>query len=208
MQISNPFTIIDKNGIARATVDNHPVLQELLDEPAAKRLKFDDMSSPQPKAVAATTTTDNANILLQSPQPVTPQLSRDVSTPSSNSSAGSDTSKPNRRVRRRSPATPKSAPIVLDDEDDTVAAVTSEDERHYVLLGTGLDATQKKKLKKFAEKQQATIVDQFSSQVTHVITPIDKAGLARRTLKYAMGVVCGCWLISFDCTYQLIVMQL
>lgn len=62
-----------------------------------------------------------------------------------------------------------------------------------------MDAKQKKLLKLAARKLGARVAKKLSPQVTHVITNVDENRIARRTIKYASGIVCGCWIIGFEC---------
>lgn len=51
----------------------------------------------------------------------------------------------------------------------------------------------------FATLTGATVVTQWSSAVTHVITWTDEQGAAKRTLKYLLAMLEGKWIVRIDC---------
>lgn len=66
----------------------------------------------------------------------------------------------------------------------------------FVLLGTGLDAQKTRKLRRLASKHGGKVVSDFTSNVTHVVTP-DENHTARRTLKFMLGLLNGLWIVNF-----------
>ncbi|XP_031564381.1 BRCA1-associated RING domain protein 1-like [Actinia tenebrosa] len=66
-----------------------------------------------------------------------------------------------------------------------------------VLLYTGLSTEQKEKLELCASILGGKLVNEFSIDVTHIITSTSNSGLCRRTIKYLSGILCGKWIVSF-----------
>jgi hypothetical protein len=66
----------------------------------------------------------------------------------------------------------------------------------YVICGTILDARQKERLEAVGKKLGAKIANKMTSQVTHVVTPVNEQGIAKRTLKLCSGIICGSWVVS------------
>ncbi|KAL2652727.1 hypothetical protein R1flu_020855 [Riccia fluitans] len=68
----------------------------------------------------------------------------------------------------------------------------------WVLCGSGLDSGQKAQVASFASLVGATLVKDWSSAVTHVITGTDEQGAAKRTLKYLLAMLEGKWIVKID----------
>ncbi|BBM96708.1 BRCA1-associated RING domain protein 1 [Marchantia polymorpha subsp. ruderalis] len=68
----------------------------------------------------------------------------------------------------------------------------------WVLCGSGLDSKLKVQVASFATLTGATVVTQWSSAVTHVITWTDEQGAAKRTLKYLLAMLEGKWIVRID----------
>jgi len=66
------------------------------------------------------------------------------------------------------------------------------------IIHTGLDLKQKKVVEKCAKMLDAKVVEQFSDEVTHVVTAVDNDDLCSRTMKFLLGVITGKWIISYD----------
>ncbi|GFX17161.1 BRCA1-associated RING domain protein 1 [Trichonephila clavipes] len=67
-----------------------------------------------------------------------------------------------------------------------------------VILCSNLDEKQKEKLQKCAQLLKADIVDEFKSEVTHVITSCDNMGNCTRTMKILLGILTGKWVMNFQ----------
>ncbi|KAH8555257.1 hypothetical protein BGW37DRAFT_476442 [Umbelopsis sp. PMI_123] len=67
---------------------------------------------------------------------------------------------------------------------------------HYVVLGTHLPHSFSNEFKSIVQGLNGRIVDEFSQEVTHIVTTVDEKKLARRTLKYLQGIMCGKWIID------------
>ncbi|XP_061185474.1 BRCA1-associated RING domain protein 1-like [Saccostrea echinata] len=65
-------------------------------------------------------------------------------------------------------------------------------------LSTGLSRDQKITLQKCATKLQAKVTEDFSHEVTHIVTSCNKNGLCPRTMKYLQGVLTGRWIVNMD----------
>nr|XP_022310049.1 BRCA1-associated RING domain protein 1-like isoform X3 [Crassostrea virginica] len=65
-------------------------------------------------------------------------------------------------------------------------------------LSTGLSRDQKILLQKCASKLQARIAEDFSSEVTHIVSTCNSSGLCPRTMKYLRGVLTGRWIVSME----------
>ncbi|KAG6549133.1 hypothetical protein Mapa_009359 [Marchantia paleacea] len=68
----------------------------------------------------------------------------------------------------------------------------------WVLCGSGLDSQLKVQVASFATLTGATVVTQWTSAVTHVITGTDEQGAAKRTLKYLLAMLEGKWIVRMD----------
>ena len=73
-----------------------------------------------------------------------------------------------------------------------------------VLCGTALEKDQTKLLVEFAQKFGGKVVDEFTEEVTHVITKAFLNDsklwtLPGRPIKYFCGVLRGKWILSFEC---------
>ncbi|XP_033762661.1 BRCA1-associated RING domain protein 1-like [Pecten maximus] len=66
------------------------------------------------------------------------------------------------------------------------------------LLGTALNREQKIALQRCAALLNAKVVQDFSPEVTHVITSNNQDGQCPRTIKYLMAVLQGKWVINMD----------
>ncbi|XP_065897466.1 BRCA1-associated RING domain protein 1-like isoform X2 [Dysidea avara] len=66
-----------------------------------------------------------------------------------------------------------------------------------VLLGTSLKVSQKAQFVHASKKFNAKICDTFTTDVTHVVTPVDK-GCCPRTLKYLYAVAAAKWIVSYN----------
>jgi hypothetical protein len=42
-----------------------------------------------------------------------------------------------------------------------------------------------------------------STRITHVVVPANSKRLAPRTLKYLSALLIGCWIVTFDCMYDM-----
>ncbi|KAL9968227.1 hypothetical protein ACROYT_G026577 [Oculina patagonica] len=67
-----------------------------------------------------------------------------------------------------------------------------------ILLATGLNSEQKANLQKCAGILNASIVNEFSLSVTHVVTATSNKGVSPRTIKYLNGVLTGKWIVSYE----------
>ncbi|KAJ7389986.1 BRCA1-associated RING domain protein 1 [Desmophyllum pertusum] len=68
-----------------------------------------------------------------------------------------------------------------------------------VLLATGLSSEQKVNLQKCARILNASIVNEFSLSVTHIVTSTNnKKGVCPRTIKYLNGVLTGKWIVDYE----------
>ncbi|GFS66207.1 BRCA1-associated RING domain protein 1 [Trichonephila inaurata madagascariensis] len=67
-----------------------------------------------------------------------------------------------------------------------------------VILCSNIDEKQKEKLQKCAQMLKADIVDEFKSEVTHVITSCDNMGNCTRTMKILLGILTGKWVMNFQ----------
>ncbi|XP_062576629.1 BRCA1-associated RING domain protein 1-like, partial [Saccostrea cucullata] len=65
-------------------------------------------------------------------------------------------------------------------------------------VSTGLSRDQKITLQKCATKLQAKVTEDFSQEVTHIVTSCNKSGLCPRTMKYLQGVLTGRWIVNMD----------
>ena len=68
--------------------------------------------------------------------------------------------------------------------------------KNIVICGTNLDSTQKKLLDEACKYLGAKVVSDMSADVTHLVASIDEERLARRTIKYCIGVVRGLWIVG------------
>lgn len=73
-----------------------------------------------------------------------------------------------------------------------------ENSSKVVLLHTNLSEKQKEQLQKFTQMVKADIVDNFSQEVTHVITSCDNNGNSTRTMKVLLGILSGKWIMNFQ----------
>ncbi|XP_017651738.2 BRCA1-associated RING domain protein 1 isoform X1 [Nannospalax galili] len=67
--------------------------------------------------------------------------------------------------------------------------------RPLILTGSGLSSEQQKMLSKLATILKAKKCAEFDSTVTHVIVPDEEA---QSTLKCMLGILNGCWILTFD----------
>lgn len=74
---------------------------------------------------------------------------------------------------------------------------TSEIEE-VILLTTNLDKEEIKKLKSKIKKLKGKVVKEYTPKVTHIITTVNEDNIARRTLKYSIGIVSGKWIVNYD----------
>lgn len=72
---------------------------------------------------------------------------------------------------------------------------TSEIEE-IVILSTNLDKNEIKALKSNVKKLKGKVVKEYTSKVTHVITTVNEDNIARRTLKYSIGIISGKWIVN------------
>lgn len=72
-------------------------------------------------------------------------------------------------------------------------------------IGTGLKSSMLEHIKVTAKKNGGKLVNEFTDEVTHVVTVPDKDGATKRTIKYALGVLKGAWILSYDCKSFLLV---
>ncbi|XP_793413.3 BRCA1-associated RING domain protein 1 [Strongylocentrotus purpuratus] len=70
-------------------------------------------------------------------------------------------------------------------------------DRHVVLLGTGLKAREKMALQTCSDLLQGRVVDEFSPEVTHLVAACEEDGQCLRTMKYMQAVLAGRWVVSF-----------
>ncbi|KAL2622589.1 hypothetical protein R1flu_002794 [Riccia fluitans] len=83
-------------------------------------------------------------------------------------------------------------------EDNKSSKWASGLAQKWVLCGSGLDSEQKAQVASFASLVGATLVKDWSSAVTHVITGTDEQGAAKRTLKYLLAMLEGKWIVKID----------
>ncbi|KAL8567849.1 hypothetical protein ACOMHN_058971 [Nucella lapillus] len=74
----------------------------------------------------------------------------------------------------------------------------AEEFRPLCFLGTALSRDQRGLLQRCATKLHAKIVDDYCSEVTHVISSVNNSGQCPRTLKYLHAVLGGKWIVSMD----------
>lgn len=67
-----------------------------------------------------------------------------------------------------------------------------------VIIATSITEKEIKKLDKFAKKFNAKIVNEFSDEITHLVTLEAKPNLTTRTLKYLKSLLTHKWLLKFD----------
>jgi hypothetical protein len=58
-------------------------------------------------------------------------------------------------------------------------------------------------IKMTAKKNGGKLINEYSKEVTHVVTIPDKDGTTKRTIKYALGILNKAWIVSYDCKYFL-----
>ncbi|CAO3681408.1 unnamed protein product [Umbelopsis ramanniana] len=67
----------------------------------------------------------------------------------------------------------------------------------YVVMATHLPPSfTQTELNNIVHGLNGRVVDNFSQEVTHIVTTTDQKNLARRTLKYLQGIVCGIWIVD------------
>ncbi|KAI9285876.1 hypothetical protein BC943DRAFT_35029 [Umbelopsis sp. AD052] len=67
----------------------------------------------------------------------------------------------------------------------------------YVVLATHLPPSfTQTELNSIVGALNGRVIDEFSQEVTHIVTTTDQKNLARRTLKYLQGIVCGIWIVD------------
>ncbi|KYM97219.1 Breast cancer type 1 susceptibility protein like protein [Cyphomyrmex costatus] len=81
------------------------------------------------------------------------------------------------------------------------------DKRDLCFVCSGLSANEISTVKEFAAKHNASYVNQFDHNVTHVILKtVGELNIAKSTLKYVQGIAHGKWLVSYrwieDCNMQ------
>lgn len=69
---------------------------------------------------------------------------------------------------------------------------------HKVLLATGLSSEQKVNIQKCVRILNASLVNEFSLSVTHIVTATNTKGVCPRTLKYLNGVLTGKWIVKYQ----------
>ncbi|CAH1788293.1 unnamed protein product [Owenia fusiformis] len=93
-------------------------------------------------------------------------------------------------------------PISANQSDTPTKAIPTppveEQPKRMVLLGTGLKREQKTKLQKLAGLLNAELMNEFSYQVTHVVTEVNKDGHCPRTLKFLSALLTGKWIVNFE----------
>lgn len=67
-----------------------------------------------------------------------------------------------------------------------------------VIISTSITEAEISLLKKFAKKFNAKVVNEFSEEVTHLVTLEMKPNLTTRTLKYLKSLLTHKWLLSFN----------
>jgi hypothetical protein len=67
-----------------------------------------------------------------------------------------------------------------------------------VILGTGMKSQMLVTLQTLVEQVGGKVVQDFTSNVTHVVTIADACGRTPRTLKYCSAVLSGAWIVSFE----------
>eukprot|EP00818_Percolomonas_sp_WS_P003854 CAMPEP_0117452170 /NCGR_PEP_ID=MMETSP0759-20121206/9449_1 /TAXON_ID=63605 /ORGANISM="Percolomonas cosmopolitus, Strain WS" /LENGTH=476 /DNA_ID=CAMNT_0005244921 /DNA_START=200 /DNA_END=1627 /DNA_ORIENTATION=+ len=73
------------------------------------------------------------------------------------------------------------------------------DDDDVVVITTGLDEGDRQIVEQVMQIIGGRFVNDFSSEVTHVVTSVSPTeGTAKRTVKYACGVLQGCWIVSMD----------
>ncbi|KAG2387168.1 hypothetical protein C9374_001500 [Naegleria lovaniensis] len=70
--------------------------------------------------------------------------------------------------------------------------------KRLCLCGTNLSTEAKEKLEKAAKYLGGDVRSEFTDEVTHLISPLDENRLARRTIKYCVGVVSGVWIVGTE----------
>ncbi|GAB5585638.1 hypothetical protein Unana1_00538 [Umbelopsis nana] len=69
--------------------------------------------------------------------------------------------------------------------------------KSYVILGTYLPRSlSQTEFNRLVHRLNGQVADTFSPEVTHIVTTVDEKKLARRTLKYLQGMVCGKWILD------------
>lgn len=68
-----------------------------------------------------------------------------------------------------------------------------------MILGTGLKSKMLEGIRVLETKLGGKLMNEFSSEVTHVVAIPDKSNRIKRTIKYMLGVLAGCWVVSYDC---------
>ncbi|XP_033639639.1 BRCA1-associated RING domain protein 1-like [Asterias rubens] len=72
-------------------------------------------------------------------------------------------------------------------------------QRPVVLLGTGLNDSQRKRLQACAKLLgNGRVVSEFGSEVTHLVASCNHDNLCMRTMKYLNAVLSGIWVVSFN----------
>ncbi|BFY99083.1 hypothetical protein BsWGS_02123 [Bradybaena similaris] len=80
--------------------------------------------------------------------------------------------------------------------DISTLVVTEMADQSLCLLGTALSKDEQSQLLKCAKVLKAKVVDDFSTEVSHLITGVNAEGMCPRTLKYLNVVLAGQWVIS------------
>ncbi|KAK9729645.1 Breast cancer 1, early onset, variant 5 [Basidiobolus ranarum] len=88
-----------------------------------------------------------------------------------------------------------SSPDLFDSSE--VASQNQDTQEMPVILGTMLKASQIKKMNTSVKKLNATIVTEFTSDVTHLVTEAVK-GTSKRTMKYFLAILHGRWLVNYQ----------
>ncbi|KAF7490026.1 Breast cancer type 1 susceptibility -like protein [Sarcoptes scabiei] len=87
--------------------------------------------------------------------------------------------------------------------DSKRARSSSTDTENIVVMCSGLDATQKNKLKKASTQLNFELIDKWTPRITHLVVALAKNTpkkdlLATRSVKYLMCLLGGKWIVSFD----------
>ncbi|KAL0489414.1 hypothetical protein AKO1_010705, partial [Acrasis kona] len=209
-QVQQVLAEIKQNGVDNLSFEKYTILRPILNavidqqEPSPKRRKT---SHSLPSA-----STSTFDVVATPPTvEVDSQTSTTSTTRKSNrkripSLKASETTAP---IPRPSPVAIQQE-IIVDDESsrdsraeererDQIVASQSQavQKQTYVLCGTVLNKEQASELDYMCRKMGAKLSVKMTPQVTHVITPVDQEYIARRTMKFSSGIVCGAWIVGF-----------
>ncbi|KAF0977008.1 hypothetical protein FDP41_003661 [Naegleria fowleri] len=70
--------------------------------------------------------------------------------------------------------------------------------KRLCLCGTNLTTDAKEKLEKAAKYLGGEVRNEFTDEVTHLVSLLDENRLARRTIKYCVAVVSGVWIVGTE----------